>query len=199
MDYMTETVILIILDESRNMIDMKDDVIDGFNLLIEKQLEIKNDKARVYLIKYNSKVNIIHDGVDLNNVLVFDEKNYIPEGDNVLYDAVGTGIKVVENTKKPSERVIVIIITDGKVNDSEKISNQDLNDIISAKTKSEDWTILFIGENPYKWYEDSGCEGTDTIKFNSGNCDRNFENANQALSYFRKRQAKKGKNLLKNN
>jgi hypothetical protein len=114
------------------------------------------------------------------------ENDYNPEGDNALYDAVGTGIKMLEKDKKISERAIVIILTDGKVNESEKISNQDLKEIVSTKNESEDWKILYIGGNLEQWFKDSGCYRTDAITFNYGDCDRNFEIANDLLSYFRK-------------
>jgi uncharacterized protein YegL len=196
MDNMTETVILVVLDESGSMNPKREDVIGGFNNFIEEQKKIENDKARLYLIKFNSKVNVVYRGVELDNVPKLDNKHYTPGGDTALYDAVGYGINMVNVYKKPSERAIVMIFTDGKENDSKLFNKQDLRDIIAHKKVSEDWTILYIGEDPIKWSEDSGCDVTDGVQFDHVDCNTNFVFATKALSSYRNSLSKKGKGLF---
>jgi len=57
------TLIIVIMDESGSMESKKMDVIGGFNSFIDDQKKIQNDKARLYLIKFNTQVTTIHKGI----------------------------------------------------------------------------------------------------------------------------------------
>ena len=50
---MTNTLIVVILDESGSMDENKSDVIGGYNNFIENEKNVKDDKSRFYLIKFN--------------------------------------------------------------------------------------------------------------------------------------------------
>ncbi len=58
-----KTLIIVILDESGSMNTKKSDVIGGFNCFIADQKKIKNDSARLYLVKFNSMVTSVHKGL----------------------------------------------------------------------------------------------------------------------------------------
>jgi len=58
------TLIIIILDESGSMGTKKNDVIGGFNSFIDDQKKIKNDTARLYLVKFNTIVTTVHRGLN---------------------------------------------------------------------------------------------------------------------------------------
>jgi len=51
------------MDESGSMDSKKMDVIGGFNSFIDEQKKIENDKARLYLIKFNTQVKTLHKGI----------------------------------------------------------------------------------------------------------------------------------------
>ena len=93
---MTNTLIVVILDESGSMDENKSDVIGGYNNFIENEKNVKDDKSRFYLIKFNSIVNVVHEGVELENVPRLSGINYQPSGHTALYDAVANGIKMAE-------------------------------------------------------------------------------------------------------
>ena len=57
-----KTLIIVILDESGSMGSKKSDVIGGFNSFIDDQKKIKNDTARLYMVKFNTVVNVVHRG-----------------------------------------------------------------------------------------------------------------------------------------
>jgi len=57
------TLIIVIMDESGSMESKKMDVIGGFNSFIDEQKKIENDKARLYLLKFNTEVKTIHKGI----------------------------------------------------------------------------------------------------------------------------------------
>jgi len=57
-----KTLIIVIMDESGSMGPKKNDVIGGFNSFIDDQKNIKNDTARLYLVKFNTTVNFVHSG-----------------------------------------------------------------------------------------------------------------------------------------
>ena len=60
---MPKTLIIIILDESGSMGNKKSDVLGGYNSFIEDQKKIKNDQARLYLVKFNTSVSVVHKGI----------------------------------------------------------------------------------------------------------------------------------------
>jgi hypothetical protein len=67
-----KTLIIIILDESGSMGTKKLDVIGGYNSFINDQKKIKNDIARLYLVKFNTVVTTVHKGFCLLYYLYYD-------------------------------------------------------------------------------------------------------------------------------
>jgi uncharacterized protein YegL len=195
---MTRTLIVVILDESGSMWETRNDVCGGYNNFIENQKAIVEDKARYILIKFNSIVKTVHRGIDIKNVPKLDKHNYMPNGATALYDAVAEGISIGEKEKKENERVIVLIITDGEENSSKETKRNQLKEIMKAKKKAEDWTLLYIGENPLKWAQDSGMDVVDSIQYDCGDPNLSFDTANRTLSSHRKSDDKKGVNLFNN-
>jgi hypothetical protein len=193
---MTKTLLVVILDESGSMATKRSDVCSGYNNFIENQKRIIGDEARYFLIKFNSIVSTVHKGIDLKYVPKLDRKNYIPIGRTALFDAIAEGISLADKDKKPDERVMILIVTDGEENESKETSKEQLRTLIEVKKSSEDWTLLYIGENPLKWSKDSGMDVTDSIQYDHADPTLSFDTANRTLSSFRKSDAKKGVNLF---
>jgi hypothetical protein len=66
-----KTLIIVIMDESGSMGSKKNDVIGGFNSFISDQKKIKNDTARLYLVKFNTTVNFAHRGNQMKPLQFF--------------------------------------------------------------------------------------------------------------------------------
>lgn len=56
------TLIIVLLDESLSMKKKRSEVIGGFNTFMREQKRLKDDKSRLYLVKFNSNVNIVYSG-----------------------------------------------------------------------------------------------------------------------------------------
>ena len=65
-------------------------------------------------------------------------------GKTALYDAIGMTLDKIKLSKKPDEKVLVNIYTDGDENDSEIYTSDSLN-ILITMLKSDGFTITFIG------------------------------------------------------
>ncbi|OXA54908.1 hypothetical protein Fcan01_11395 [Folsomia candida] len=88
-----KTLIVVILDESGSMDVQKSNVIGGYNSFVDNQRAIKNDQARLILIKFSSSVNIAHRAIELAEVPHLTSSSYRPGGATALYDAVSEGIR----------------------------------------------------------------------------------------------------------
>ena len=182
---MFDTLILVILDESGSMTDKKSDIIGGFNNLIDNQKEIKDDKASLYLLKFNSIVNIVHEGVDLVEILPLNDSDYKPSGCTALYDAIADGIHLVEKVKKEHERVICAIMTDGEENSSKKTTLKDVKEMMLKHEKEGDWTFIYVGERPDEWTKNVEISEKNGIQFDHVNMSNNTNSAISALSSVR--------------
>jgi hypothetical protein len=182
---MSQTVILLIIDESISMLPRKESVISGYNKCIEDQKLIEHDLCRVYTLKFNDKVTILNKGCYIQTVEPLNWSNYLPRGFTALYDAVGEGITLVEKEKKENEKVFCVIMTDGEENSSKEYNLENVKNLIERNDAKGDWKFLYIGENPEKWTKSVGLCATDGVKFNHSDCKANFAMASKGLCGYR--------------
>jgi hypothetical protein len=124
------------------MLSVKAQTISGFNEYIES---LKNDKtsknAKFTLTKFNgAKVEIVHDGVDIEKVIPLTDATYLPDCLTPLYDAIGKTIQSI----KSDGPVLIVIQTDGQENDSKEFTQRGIFDLIAEK-KRKGWTFVFLG------------------------------------------------------
>jgi hypothetical protein len=133
-----------ILDETGSMEAFKSQTISGFNEYVETLRRDKNSQGALFtLTKFNSdKVEIVHQGIALADVVLLDDKNYHPNMNTPLYDAVGRTINAIKSKK--GEMVLVIIQTDGQENASQEFTRTTIFDLIEQK-KKDGWTFVFLG------------------------------------------------------
>ena len=56
------TKIIMLLDESLSMKKKRHEVIAGFNSFVREQKKLKSDLSELYLVKFNTNVNIVYSG-----------------------------------------------------------------------------------------------------------------------------------------
>lgn len=145
------TEIVFILDRSGSMSGLEADTIGGFNSLIEKQRK-EEGEALVTTVLFDSRVEIIHDRVDLAGVGKLTEKEYFVRGCTALLDAVGSTIVHVRNVHKyireedVPEHTMFVITTDGMENASREYSLDSVKKLIGEQ-KEKGWEFLFLGAN----------------------------------------------------
>lgn len=144
--------IICIIDRSGSMLSIKNDAIGGFNAFLQAQKELPGD-AKLTLILFNQKYDIIHDGKPIKEVPNLNTKSYYPTGNTALYDAVGRAIDTVgerlANTAEENrpEKVIVAILTDGEENSSREYSQEKIHEMIKHQKEVYSWEVVFLAAN----------------------------------------------------
>lgn len=145
------TWIINILDESGSMSPIKEDTIGSFNEFIKEQKKIDGE-AYCTLVKFNSSINKVYENKSLQEISYVDNDSYKPSGFTRLYDAIGhtinqikTKIKNLKEEEKP-EKVLFVILTDGKENRSIDFSKDKIFEKISKREK-KGWNFIYLGAN----------------------------------------------------
>lgn len=142
---------LIILDESGSMCSIERATVSGLNETIQSikraQEKHQNQEHYVSLMSFNSEGRKYHyDCTHVNDIVLFDGKDYEPDSCTPLYDAIGCGIAKLRRQVTDDDQVLVTIITDGMENDSHEYSYIALTNLMD-KMKSRGWVITYIGAN----------------------------------------------------
>ena len=146
------TELVFILDRSGSMSGLESDTVGGFNSLIEKQKK-QDGKCFVSTVLFNSETEVIHDRIDINDVPMMNENDYVPCGCTALIDAIGQSIKHISNIHKYArsedipEHTVFVITTDGMENASRKYSSDKVKKMIEKQKEQYNWEFLFIGAN----------------------------------------------------
>ena len=145
------TELVFILDRSGSMFGLEKDTIGGYNSLIEKQKK-EQGEALVTTVLFDDEVDIIHDGIKLEDVPLLTEKEYYVDGCTALLDAIGKTIsKILKNRKETPEsehpeKTLIVITTDGMENASREYSYSKIKALIQQQEK-EGWNFIFLGAN----------------------------------------------------
>ena len=145
------TELVIIIDKSGSMYPLRDDVIGGYNGLIEKQKEEKGETV-VTTVFFNDEVDFVHEQVDVKTLNPINQKNYNPRGCTALLDAIGDSIAYIKakhskfTPEELPEHVIFTIMTDGLENASREYSYPRIKGMIEFQKKCG-WEFIFQGAN----------------------------------------------------
>ena len=143
--------IVFIIDESGSMQGSNNDVIGGFNSLIERQKKENTGKITISLYKFNDVVSRVIDNKPASKIKNLTNEDYTPGGFTALYDAIGQAI--LETDKNISglpaddrpDKVMVVIITDGQENSSKEFSAKSIKSSISTHEELLNWSFIFLG------------------------------------------------------
>lgn len=144
--------IVFILDESTSMNDHINSYISSVNTLLNTQKR-ENPTASFTMVKFSSTVNLLCLDSVISTLPEFTTENYNPNGLTALYDAVGYAISLKYNHNINSmdidsntNRVIVIILTDGDDNRSSQYTLEAITEKIEY-LKNRGWVFVFIAAN----------------------------------------------------
>ena len=142
--------LVFIIDKSGSMYPSTEDVIGGFNKIIEEQKAIKDGKVTVSLYTFNEKVTEEYLGVDINDIKDF---KYSAGGSTAMNDGIGVGIynvgrwlheKDVNGEELPG-KTLVVVMTDGMENASREYKLKDVQDMIKEQTDKYSWEFMYQG------------------------------------------------------
>ena len=150
------TELVIIIDRSGSMEPLREDVIGGFNSLIEEQK--KEGETIVTTIFFNDSIKFIHERINIKKIKPLDKRAYRPSGCTALLDAIGDGIAFIKSkhasTKEENlpKHTIFSIMTDGLENASREYSYNRIKDMIEFQKKCG-WDFIFQAANIDTEYE----------------------------------------------
>ena len=145
-------VVNFVLDETGSMLGCADATISGFNEYIG-ELAKRPEPICFTLTKFNSsRIDIVHAGVPIGEVVRLSHGNYQPDNLTPLYDAVARTIKATEAAlvSIPNHAVLCAIMTDGEENASHEYTRNDIFALIKSK-QDEGWTFAFLGADQDAW------------------------------------------------
>lgn len=131
--------VVFILDKSGSMAGQVENTISSFNEYLEKEKKNKYE-TNITTVLFSDKYTILHDRVNVSKVKPLTNKEYYVEGCTALYDALGNTIHNFET--KDTDKVILIIITDGYENASKEYKNEDIKKLIQGH---KDYEFVYVG------------------------------------------------------
>ena len=146
------TELVFILDRSGSMAGLERDTIGGFNAMIEKQKR-EAEKTVVSTVLFDSKTQVIHDRLPLEQIPPMTEEDYTVRGTTALLDAVGKAIHHIGNVHKYAraedrpDRTLFVITTDGYENSSRQYDYPRVRQMIERQKEKYGWEFLFLGAN----------------------------------------------------
>lgn len=131
---------------------LTNDTIGGFNSFIEKQKNEPGD-ALLTTILFDDEYEILHNGVNLNEVQPMTKDQYWARGWTAMYDAIGKTINEVGHrlSETPEQyrpgKVVFVITTDGMENASREFTQAKVKEMIQHQTEKYSWDFIFLGAN----------------------------------------------------
>lgn len=143
-----KTDITIILDRSGSMASIKDDTIGGFNSFIDEQKRVEGgDEVVVSLIQFDTKYEVNYLGVPIGKVEPLTNATFVPRGWTALYDAMGRGIVEASERVGKDDKVMIIVITDGRENRSQEFDQATIKKLVERHMDEKAWQFVFLGAN----------------------------------------------------
>lgn len=145
------TLVCFALDMSSSMGNLRQEVIDSFNLMIKAfQDSNQSDSIIVSVWTFNEKSSLLFGYTPVNSVKKLTNSEYQPSGSTSLFDTqlnvmtgiVGYGQSLRNNGIRT--KGIVIVLTDGDDNSSLN-QPRDVKKVADALIKQEIYTLAFVG------------------------------------------------------
>ncbi len=146
------TELVFILDRSGSMSGLEEDTIGGFNSVIEKQKR-QSGKCLVTTVLFDSRVQTLHDRVELQQLRPMTREDYSVGGCTALLDALGGTIRHIANIHRyarPEDvpaRTSFVIMTDGLENASRVFGSEQVKRMIRHEKEKYGWEFLFLAAN----------------------------------------------------
>lgn len=133
--------IVCIVDRSGSMNKIRDEAQGGLNAFIKEQAEV--GKANLTIVEFDNVVDTVCDQVDINEA---EEYTLSPRGMTALLDAIGMVVGDADKYNTDDGKTIVVIVTDGKENNSREWKRDTIFDLITER-KEAGWEFLFLASN----------------------------------------------------
>ena len=167
----SDTYIGIVVDRSGSMSSIVNDVIGGYNTFINEQKKLGN--AKVSVVRFDDRVEVIHDNVDIHTIPDATVDTFAPRGSTALLDSIKYTVDLANKyinsqTNKPS-KVMIVILTDGEENSSRECTRKDIFEMIRKHEDKFNWEFIFLAANQdaIKTGSDMGMKATNCMDFSN--------------------------------
>jgi hypothetical protein len=153
------TRLALVLDRSGSMASIDEATVAGINRFIDEQKRVPGT-ATLKLVQFDDVFEEVFDtpiaeapGLTLSKTPRPGQRTYQPRGSTALLDAIGrtitelgSGLEAMPEEERPS-KVIVIIMTDGLENASNRFTAMQVLDLIVQQRDVYKWDFVFLGAN----------------------------------------------------
>lgn len=146
------TELVFILDRSGSMAGLESDTIGGYNALLKDQSNVKGE-ATVTTVLFDDNFELLHDRINIKEIMPITEKDYYVRGCTALLDAIGNTIQKIVNVEKSkseeykADKVLFVITTDGMENASREFGYSKIKQMIEIQKENYGWEFIFLGAN----------------------------------------------------
>ena len=198
-----KTYYQIILDMSSSMGDCLNETINGFNKQMEsiEKLQKKHPEQEflVSLTTFNSESKIQFEFLKPSSSISLtkwsrwwhkstDQIQYSPGGMTALYDAIGNSCESVmgkakEELENNLATVVVVIITDGHENASQKYLFSEIQDMIKSLEGTENWIFNYMSSTPdyVEYSKGMNIKRENTICYSVENMEETFDGVSASM------------------
>ncbi|MGE4464179.1 vWA domain-containing protein [Sphaerochaeta sp.] len=181
------TQLMFILDKSGSMCGLEHDTIGGFNALLAKQKAL-DSACLLTTVLFSDSCEVLHQRVDIHQVEELTEETYQVGGSTALLDAIGRTLASNVQQER-TEKVLVVIITDGQENSSTEYSLAQVRRMIEKRQAEGGWEFLFLGAGLDVIAQASAIgirtEQTRSYTADSEGVEQNFSMLSEAVSSMR--------------
>jgi Mg-chelatase subunit ChlD len=144
----------IILDRSGSMATLVEDTVGGINEFTKAQPKGTTFSLTQFDFSTRVELDKTWDQVKRKGAHLT-AKDYVPRGMTPLLDAVGSTIQALQGKTKKSDRIVVLIVTDGLENSSRDFTRESVKALI-GQAKEDGWQVIFMGADIDAYAESSG-------------------------------------------
>jgi uncharacterized protein YegL len=152
---MTETIagknpaaplhVVIVLDRSGSMGQIRQSAISGFNAFLNRQRKEPGTETTFFsLYIFADEAERLWSNVPVDRVSNLTPETYQPDGNTALLDAIGTAIR--ETEQRQEGMVLVVVLTDGEENASRHFGLVTVRDLVRQKIESN-WEFIWLGSD----------------------------------------------------
>lgn len=137
-----------VIDESGSMMNIAKEIVGGFDTQVDLMIEQeKTMDVVISVITFSDFPKIVFNRVSPTKAKGLLINNYRPYGMTALNDAIGLAISEYDNIDDEKAVFLMIIMTDGLENASQKYSTKDIKNKIDSLTDTGRWTFTYLGDN----------------------------------------------------
>ncbi len=146
---------ILIMDASGSMANVRYETLHAINEQIENcriiSRDLVNQSIRISVSFFNSEVRKLYTHQDPMKAALLNAGDYQPDGYTALLDAVGMSIVDTKAHVKPTDDVVMLILTDGQENASQFFTFKQIAQQIDQLKATRKWTFSFMGVDIDAW------------------------------------------------